>query len=195
MYDETRDEQQIRSGLGIQPELRKNRQRGVKQGYPISPKLFTSLLEDTFRNLKWDNKHGININGRRLTNLRFADDMILFARSVQDLQEMINELNTQSKRIGLRMNNTKTKLMTNSQEISVQADDIDLQYGSEYIYLGQLVAFKYSTDKEINRRVTAAWKAFWSLKFILMDKKINRKLKFEALESCIFPVLLYDCQT
>ena len=33
------------------------------------------------------------------------------------------------------------------------------------------------------------------LKFILLDRTLNRRLRFEALESCIFPALLYGCQT
>ena len=169
-------------------------ERGVKQGDPISPKLFTAVLEDIFRNLKWD-KQGININGRKLSNLRFADDIVLFASSARELQGMIDDLNTQSKSVGLTMNSTKTKVMTNTQEITIQVDGTDLQYISEYVYLGQLVAFKQNMDKEIKRRIASAWKAFWGLKFILLDKAINRRLKFETLETCILPVLLYGCQT
>ncbi|KAJ4428492.1 hypothetical protein ANN_24529 [Periplaneta americana] len=59
----------------------------------------------------------------------------------------------------------------------------------------QLVTFSQRNHKEFNRRISSAWKAFWSLKFIWTDKTINRNLKFEALETCIIPVLLYGCQT
>ena len=60
--------------------------RGVRQGDPISPKLFTSLLEDIFRSRNWGGKYGVSLNGSRLTNLRFADDVVLFARKPGDLQ-------------------------------------------------------------------------------------------------------------
>ena len=56
-------------------------ERGVRQGDPISPKLFTSLLEDIFQELDWESKYGIKLNGFRLTNLRFADDVVLFAKT------------------------------------------------------------------------------------------------------------------
>lgn len=36
--------------------------RGVKQGDPISPKLFTACLGHIFRQLDWDNK-GISVSG------------------------------------------------------------------------------------------------------------------------------------
>ncbi|KAJ4446882.1 hypothetical protein ANN_13582 [Periplaneta americana] len=84
-------------------------ERGVRQGDPISPKLFTSLLEDIFRKLKWKKRHGININGHRLTNLRFADDIVLFAKNATDLQEMIQELSDCSAHAGLSMNMEKPK--------------------------------------------------------------------------------------
>jgi Reverse transcriptase (RNA-dependent DNA polymerase). len=66
-------------------------ERGVRQGDQISPKLFTSLLENIFQELYWESKYDIKLNGFRLTNLRFADDMVLFARNAQDLQTMIQK--------------------------------------------------------------------------------------------------------
>jgi len=50
--------------------------KGVRQGDPISPKLFTAAMEDVFRNLDWQSK-GIVINGEYLNHLRFADDILL----------------------------------------------------------------------------------------------------------------------
>ena len=52
------------------------RQREVRQGDTISPKLFTTLLEYMFKNIDLE-ELGININGKDLNYLRFADDIIL----------------------------------------------------------------------------------------------------------------------
>ena len=57
-------------------------EKGVKQGDPISPKLFSSLLEHQFRKLKWGNRYGINIVGIRLTHLRFTDYILLVANAL-----------------------------------------------------------------------------------------------------------------
>ncbi|KAJ4447264.1 hypothetical protein ANN_09268 [Periplaneta americana] len=89
---------------------------------------------------------------------------------------------------------TKTQLMTNRQEIPISIDGTTLPYATEYTYLGQLISFKDKTGKEI-RRISLAWKSFWSLQFILLDKTINRRLKFEVLQACVYPTLLYGCQT
>ena len=116
----------------------------MRQGDPISPKLFSSLLEDIFRNLSRKRKHGIKPDGHRLTNLRFADDVVLFARNHEELQEMLQDLSNCSKNAGLTMNMAKTQVMTNCQSIPIRVHMSDLQYVDEYIYLGQLVGFQHT---------------------------------------------------
>jgi hypothetical protein len=74
-------------------------------------------------------------------------------------------------------------------------DRTEAQYVTEYIYLGQLVSFDQGMEIEIKRRVTQAWRAFWSMKYILKDKSITRSLRLTEINTCIYPVLLYGCQT
>ena len=57
---------------------------------------------------------GIVVGERRLTNLRFADDIVLFSSSASELGQMLEQLNAASREVGLEMNMSKTKLMTNS---------------------------------------------------------------------------------
>ena len=61
--------------------------------------------------------------------------------------------------------------------------------------MGPLVSFKQIMEEDLKRRIAIAWRTFWSLKFILLDRNLNQKQRFEALEFCIFPALLYGCQT
>ena len=84
--------------------------KGVRQGDPISPKLFTAAMEDVFRNLDWQSKGPIAINGEHPTHLRFADDIMLVSHDPDDLQIMIRELSPESKKAGLKMNIKKTKV-------------------------------------------------------------------------------------
>ena len=58
--------------------------RGTKQGDPLSPPLFNSLLEDALAPVQeiWRKKGwGIQLGGMSLCNLRFADDILLIART------------------------------------------------------------------------------------------------------------------
>ena len=61
------------------------------------------------RELEGETKHGINIDGQRLTHLRFADDIIQMSSSAKDLETMLRDLDTVSREIGLTMNTSKTK--------------------------------------------------------------------------------------
>ena len=59
--------------------------RGVRQGDPISPKLFTATVQEVFKNAQLDKK-GINIDGEKLSNLRFTDDVALTSEDVRDVR-------------------------------------------------------------------------------------------------------------
>ena len=61
--------------------------------------------------------------------------------------------------------------------------------------MGQLLGFQHTMEKELKRRIALAWREFWLLKFILLDKKLNRRMKFESLAALVFPCLTYGCQT
>ena len=84
----------------------------MRQGDGISPKLFTNALEDVFKTLSWEGR-SININGKYISHLRFADTIVILAKSLQDLQLMLDGLVDSSVPSGLRMYLDKTKIMFN----------------------------------------------------------------------------------
>lgn len=56
-------------------------QKGVRQGDSISPKLFTLALED----LIWEQK-GVNVDGKFLSHLRFANDIVFMSTDAANLK-------------------------------------------------------------------------------------------------------------
>lgn len=168
--------------------------KGVRQGDPISPKIFSAVLESIFRNLKWD-KRGLKIDGEYLSHLRFADDIVVFSENPQDIQQMLNDLARNSKKVGLSLNPTKTKIMTNGSREDVIVEGRNIEFVDEYIYLGQRVSFKNRTENEIKRRIAIAWSKYWSFKEIMKNKQINIKTKKKLYETAIMPSLMYGCQS
>ena len=70
-------------------------QRGVKQGDIISPKLFNAGLETAIRRWKARlNHYGLLLQrgSERLTNVRYADDLMIYAKSPAELCEMMELL-------------------------------------------------------------------------------------------------------
>ena len=54
---------------------------------------------------------GLQIGGRMITNLRYADDIILLATSEAELQELVDRLDRVSRKYSLLINVDKTKVM------------------------------------------------------------------------------------
>ena len=83
--------------------------KGVRQGDTLSLVMFTAAVEEIF--MRMNTEAGININGVRLSNLRFADDIVLFAESGEQLKDMLEEMNKEGKKDGMKLNKKKTKIM------------------------------------------------------------------------------------
>ena len=116
--------------------------KGVRQGDTLSPVMFTAAMEKIF--MRMNIEAGININGVRLSNLRFADDIILFAESEEKLKEMLEELNNEGKRDGMKLNKKKTEIMCNEvarrrPRTGVMIDAEQLEEVTEYKYLRRLI--------------------------------------------------------
>ena len=56
----------------------------------------------------------IEIDGKIFKNLRFADDIYTNLRSPEELQTMLEQLNIESKAVGLEINLSKTQAMFNN---------------------------------------------------------------------------------
>ena len=54
---------------------------------------------------------GLQIGGRMITNLRYADDIILLATSETELQELVHRLVRVNRKYSLLINVDKTKVM------------------------------------------------------------------------------------
>lgn len=169
-------------------------EKGVRQGDPLSPKLFSAVLENIFRKLDWK-RFGLNINGEKLNHLRFADDIVLLEENAAHLEEMIKTLNEESMKVGLSMNKEKTKVLTNSNPIAITIENQALEYVDEYCYLGQIISHKDQSTKEINRRILNGWKKYWSLKEVLKSKELSMSTKRKVFNTCVLPVITYGCET
>ena len=119
--------------------------RGVKQGDPISPKLFTATIQEVFKNAQLEEK-GIDIEGEKLLDLRFADDVALTTEGVKDMEHQLNNVNKESVKSGLKIHKGKTKFMTNiDTTVKIQMDWTETEEVTNYKYLGQTKAMEKRT--------------------------------------------------
>ena len=64
----------------------------------------------------------IKITGRNINNLRYADDTTLMAESEEKLKSPMMKLKEESKKVGLKLNIQKTKIMAPDPITSWQID-------------------------------------------------------------------------
>ena len=84
--------------------------RGVRQEDSISLKLFTAALENIFCPLTWKTRD-FKIDDEYLSQLRFADDILMCANTPYELQQMLQELTVESENQVLKTNKSKTKVI------------------------------------------------------------------------------------
>ena len=65
---------------------------------------------------------GVKIAGRNINNLRYADDTTIMAESEEELKSLLMKVKEESKKVGLKLNIQKTKIMTSSPITSWQID-------------------------------------------------------------------------
>lgn len=88
-----------------------NIMKGVRQGDILSPIIFTSAVVEIFKRVNIE--AGVKIDGEKLSNLRFADNIVFFAESEEQLENLLKDLNMEGKIDGMEMNKKKTKIMCN----------------------------------------------------------------------------------
>ena len=77
---------------------------------------------------------GIKI-ARNINNLRYADDSTLTAESEEELKSLLMNVKEESKKVGLKFNIQKTKIMASEPIISWQIDGETMETVTDY-FLG-----------------------------------------------------------
>ena len=97
--------------------------KGVCQGCILSPCLFDLYAEYIMRNTGLEEAQvGIMIARRNINNLRYADDTTLMAESEEELKSLLMKVKEESKKVGLKLNIQKTKIMASGPITSWEID-------------------------------------------------------------------------
>ena len=164
-----------------------DQKKRTKQGDPLSSLLFNTVLQYSLESnlTKWqENKKGIRLSDKTedcLTNLRFADDVLLFSTSLKKLRDMLCDFKTSTEEVGLGIHPDKTKILSDQdnakeKEISVHNIKIEILRQSDSArYLGQKVTFEDQETEEVKNRLKAAWAAFHKYRQELTSKGYRKE--------------------
>ena len=117
---------------------------------------------------------GIKITGRNINNLRYADDTTLMAENEEELKSLLIKEKKESKKVGLKLNIQRTKIMASGPITSWQ---IDGETVSDFIFLGSKITADHDCSHEIKRRLLLGRKVMTNLDSILKSRDITLPAK------------------
>ena len=126
----------------------------------------------------------------------YADDAVLFCKTIEEADKVLTILHNTCKRFGLNISfkKTKTQVFNNNNLASksslITVDNQKIENVSDFTYLGHTM----TTDEEkcfTELRISRANAKFNELRKVLFDTDVNIKTRRKVLESCVRSRLLY----
>ena len=171
----------------------------------MSPILFNAALEQAVAS--WKRRIagcGLNVGGSvRLTNIRYADDIMLYATSLSELVTMLDILAEELHKYGLNINIAKTKIFCSGVEgfdlttpllVDTSLGFIEvLTDGSLHKYLGRPVSCNVRGRGEdaLQHRIKCGWFKFRQNRRTLCSHNVSLKLRLKLFDCIVTPTILY----
>ena len=101
---------------------------------------------------------GIKIAGRNINNLRYADDTTLMSES-EELNSLLMKVEEESKKVDLKLNIQKTKIMASGPITSWQIEGETMETVRDFIFWGSKITADGDCSHEIKRCLLLGSKA------------------------------------
>ena len=161
--------------------------KGARQAVYCHPAYLTYMQSTSCKIPCWM-KH--KIARRNVNNLRYTDDTTLMAESEEELKSLLMTVNEESKKVGLKLNIQKTKIIASGSITSWQIDGEIMETVRLY-FLGLQNHFSH----EIKRLLLLGRKSMTNLDSILKKRDITLPTKVHLVKAMVFPVVMYACES
>ena len=115
---------------------------------------------------------GIKISRRNINNLRYADDTTLMAESEEELKSLLIKVKEESKKVGLKLNIQKTKIMAFGPITSWEIDRERVDTVTDFIFLSSKITADSDCSHEIKRHLFLERKVTTNLDSIFKSRDI-----------------------
>ena len=101
----------------------------------------------------------------------------------------------ESKKVGLKLNIQKTKIMASGPITSWQTDGETMETVTGFIFLGSQITADGDCSHEIKKRLLLGRKAMTNLDSILKSRDIILPIKVRLVKAMVFSVVMYGCES
>ena len=99
------------------------------------------------------------------------------------------------KKIGLKLNIHKTKIMASGPIISWQIEGEKVEAVTDFLFLGSKITADGDCSHEIRRRLLLGRKAMTNLDNVLKSRDVTLPTKVQTVKAMVFPVVMYSCES
>ena len=140
---------------------------------------------------------GVNIEGRRIKCIKFADDMALLAEDERMLKNMLMELNDRCEDYGMKINISKTKAMVigrKSKKIDMHIKGESIEQMDSFKSLGCNISSNINCCQEVKQRIAMTKEAF-ERKRSIFCRFLEKELRKRLVKCFVWSVALYSAET
>ena len=138
---------------------------------------------------------GINIAGRNINNLRYADDTTFKGESKEELKSLLMKVKEESEKAGLKLNIQKTKIMASGPITSWQIDGETVETVTGFILGGSKITADGDCSHEIKRHLLLGGKVMTNLDSVLKSRDTTLPKEVRLFKAVVFLVVMYGCES
>ena len=127
-----------------------------------------------------------------ITQIKYAT---LMAESEEEPKSLFMKVKEESEKVGLKLNNQKTKIMASGPITSWQIDGETVETVADFIFLGCKIIANGDCSHEIKRRLLLGRKLTTNLDSILKTRDITLPTKVRLVKAMVFPVVMYGFES
>ena len=105
------------------------------------------------------------------------------------------KVKVESKKVGLKLNIQKTKIMAFGPITSWEIDRETMETVSDFIFLGSKVTADGDCSHEIKRCLLLGRKVMTNLDSIFKSRNTTLPTKVRLVKAMVFPVVMYGCES
>ena len=176
--------------------------RGVPQGAPESPQLFISVTDHILGKLfeRWKSKNwGYRANDAWIPIVAYADDIIVLAKSLSELQQMLGDISAAFETAGLSINPEKTRYSSScggdGNEAPLLFDGATVPWRQTFEFLGSRISPGGNDEKGIFHRLMKAKETYQKWKPVLECTGIPESTRLSAFNCSVMASLSWCSQT